>query len=136
LREDPVDEVVDLVLILRLDDGVILFVTVLELDLLARRDVQGDPLARIRLALVLGCDVLVCRPLLLAIHRVTLEAVALPSKLLRGGGIDGGRVGRRSEGNAERGGGEGVVERRLHSVLRGRRIVRAVAQSRDVHQFV
>src|SRR5689334_18543420 len=110
LGKYPVDEVVDLGLVLRLDDRVILFVAVLELHLLARRDVLGDARMRFRLALVLGGHVLVRRAFLLLVDGMALEAVALSRELLRGGRIDAPCVGRKRKGYRDRGDGEGTVQ--------------------------
>jgi hypothetical protein len=91
LREDPVRQVLDLVLLLGLDDRVLLLVAVFELHLRTRRDVLNDAIAPVGFALVFGCDVLEGGALLLLVDRMAFEAVALPRKLLRRCRIDGAR---------------------------------------------
>src|SRR3982750_1719030 len=87
LREDPLHQVADLGGVLGLHDRMLFLVPVLELRLLAGRDVLDQPRLGLGLALVLGRDVLEGGPFLLLVDRVAFEAVALAGELLRCGSV-------------------------------------------------
>src|SRR5450759_632645 len=76
-RQNPVDQVLDLILVRRLDDRVGFFVTIVEFRLLAGRDMGGQARRGFRLVLVFHRDVVPSRTFLLLLDRVALETCLL-----------------------------------------------------------